>query len=55
MNRRPLVLEKFDDVFDQYNDKKITKEQMLDCCTELYKKLPLSWKTKEDKKKGRNT
>ncbi len=50
MNRRPLVLEKFDDVFDQYNDKKITKEQMLDCCTELYKKLPLSWKTREEKK-----
>ena len=55
MNRRPLVLEKFDDIFDQYNDKKITKEQMLDCCTELYKKLPLSWRTKVEKKKGRDT
>ena len=48
-NERPLVLEKFDAVFDSYNDKKITKEQMLASCKLLYKKLPLSWKT-EDKK-----
>ena len=55
MCRRPLVLEKFDEIFDQYNDKKITKKQMLDQCTVLYKKLPSSWKSKEEKKKGSNT
>lgn len=38
------VLNQFDKVFDDYNDKKITKEQMLEKCSVLYKKLELSYK-----------
>jgi hypothetical protein len=53
MNRFLItLLRKFDEVFDDFNDKKISKTQMLDRCKVLYKKLPQSWKT-EKKKESR--
>lgn len=55
MYRRPIILERFDEVFDQYNDKKISKKQMLYHCMKLYNKLPSSWKMMGEKKKGNNT
>lgn len=50
---RSMVLEKFDALFDNYNDGKISKIQMLKSCKLLYKRLPLSWKTEGKKKERR--
>ncbi len=33
----------FDNVFDSYNDKKITKENMIKQCKRLFRQLPMSF------------
>ena len=38
------MLKEFDKLFDSYNDKKITKEQMLEKSSVLYKELERSYK-----------
>ena len=38
-----VMLKAFDRILDSYNDKKITKEVMLDKCKSLHKKLSLTF------------
>jgi hypothetical protein len=40
------ILRQFDVVFDEYNNKKITKELMLKRCEYLHKKLLVSYTVK---------
>lgn len=35
------IMLRFDKIFDEYNDKKMTKEVMLEACKKLYAKLSI--------------
>ena len=51
MIKRPIILKKFDEVFDKFNEGKMSKPQMIEYCSKLYKKLPAFWKAQVLKRK----